>query len=90
MVTEKKETRPVTMNAFELISMSQGLNLSGLFESKEVTSQIRCTAEEYDPYEPRLHGYRMVNLIDRVVKKMRPNFILPKFVKNSACRIDNK
>lgn len=36
MVTEKKETRPVTMNAFELISMSQGLNLSGLFESKEI------------------------------------------------------
>lgn len=40
MVTEKKETRPVTMNAFELISMSQGLNLSGLFESKEVI--INC------------------------------------------------
>jgi len=36
MVTEKKEARPVTMNAFELISLSQGLNLSGLFESKEI------------------------------------------------------
>ena len=37
MVTEKKESRPVTMNAFELISMySQGLDLSGLFETKEV------------------------------------------------------
>eukprot|EP01018_Ginkgo_biloba_P030748 Gb_31411 [translate_table: standard] len=32
LVTEKKETQPVLMNAFELISMSQGLNLGNLFE----------------------------------------------------------
>jgi len=32
LVTEKKETQPVLMNAFELISTSQGLNLNNLFE----------------------------------------------------------
>ncbi|KAH9293938.1 hypothetical protein KI387_040861, partial [Taxus chinensis] len=32
LVTEKKETQPVLMNAFELISKSQGLNLGNLFE----------------------------------------------------------
>jgi len=32
LVTEKKETKPELMNAFELISMSQGLNLGNLFE----------------------------------------------------------
>lgn len=36
MVTEKKETKPVAMNAFELISLSHGLNLSGLFETRQV------------------------------------------------------
>jgi len=33
LVTEKKETQPVLMNAFELISTSQGLNLGNLFEN---------------------------------------------------------
>ncbi|GLJ18891.1 hypothetical protein SUGI_0337560 [Cryptomeria japonica] len=32
LVTEIKETKPVIMNAFELISMSQSLNLGNLFE----------------------------------------------------------
>jgi hypothetical protein len=36
MVTEQKETKPVIMNAFELISLSHGLNLSGLFETPQV------------------------------------------------------
>lgn len=31
-VMEKKEEQPVAMNAFELISMSKGLNLGNLFE----------------------------------------------------------
>lgn len=36
-VTEKKEVKqPVTMNAFELISMSRGLNLGNLFDSEQV------------------------------------------------------
>eukprot|EP00246_Nothoceros_aenigmaticus_P012760 TRINITY_DN4097_c0_g1_i1.p1 TRINITY_DN4097_c0_g1~~TRINITY_DN4097_c0_g1_i1.p1 ORF type:complete len:375 (-),score=84.21 TRINITY_DN4097_c0_g1_i1:64-1188(-) len=36
-VTEKKETTPLPMNAFELISLSDGLNLSGLFEKQQDT-----------------------------------------------------
>eukprot|EP00252_Welwitschia_mirabilis_P021846 TRINITY_DN571_c1_g3_i1.p1 TRINITY_DN571_c1_g3~~TRINITY_DN571_c1_g3_i1.p1 ORF type:complete len:438 (-),score=82.75 TRINITY_DN571_c1_g3_i1:297-1610(-) len=32
LVTEKRETQPMKMNAFELISTSQGLNLGTLFE----------------------------------------------------------
>ncbi|KAH7276842.1 hypothetical protein KP509_39G024200 [Ceratopteris richardii] len=35
LVKEEKETKPVTMNAFELISRSQGLNLSNLFEKQK-------------------------------------------------------
>ncbi|KAJ1394314.1 Serine/threonine-protein kinase, active site [Sesbania bispinosa] len=32
LVTEKKEQQPTSMNAFELISMSKGLNLENLFD----------------------------------------------------------
>ncbi|CAK9858588.1 unnamed protein product [Sphagnum jensenii] len=39
MVTEQKETKPVIMNAFELISLSHGLNLSGLFETPQDTEK---------------------------------------------------
>lgn len=35
-VTEKKEEEPVALNAFELISMSAGLNLGNLFDSEQV------------------------------------------------------
>ncbi|OUZ99587.1 Protein kinase domain [Macleaya cordata] len=34
LVVERREERPVIMNAFELISTSQGLNLSNLFEKQ--------------------------------------------------------
>nr|XP_043627248.1 CBL-interacting protein kinase 32-like [Erigeron canadensis]XP_043627249.1 CBL-interacting protein kinase 32-like [Erigeron canadensis] len=34
-VTERKEEHPAAMNAFELISMSKGLNLGNLFEGEE-------------------------------------------------------
>lgn len=34
LVVEKRDERPVTMNAFELISHSQGLNLSNLFDKQ--------------------------------------------------------
>ncbi|KAF5447303.1 hypothetical protein F2P56_032863 [Juglans regia] len=34
-VTEKKEEQPAAMNAFELISMSKGLNLSNLFDIEQ-------------------------------------------------------
>lgn len=34
---EKKEEQPTAMNAFELISMSKGLNLGNLFEVEQVS-----------------------------------------------------
>ena len=33
---EKREEQPTTMNAFELISMSKGLNLENLFDAEQV------------------------------------------------------
>lgn len=43
LVVERRDERsaaPVTMNAFELISKSQGLNLSSLFEKQMVCSNL--------------------------------------------------
>lgn len=37
LVVERREERPSVMNAFELISTSQGLNLGTLFEKPMVT-----------------------------------------------------
>jgi serine/threonine protein kinase len=34
MVTEERDSKPAPMNAFELISLSRGLNLAGLFETR--------------------------------------------------------
>ncbi|KAI5064970.1 hypothetical protein GOP47_0019665 [Adiantum capillus-veneris] len=47
LVKEEKENKPVTMNAFELISMSQGLNLSNLFEKQKglVKRETRFTSK---------------------------------------------
>lgn len=47
LVKEEKETKPVAMNAFELISMSQGLNLSNLFEKQKglVKRETRFTSK---------------------------------------------
>jgi len=36
LVTEEMEGQPTSMNAFELISMSKGLNLENFFESDKV------------------------------------------------------
>ncbi|KAJ1264544.1 hypothetical protein BS78_08G009100 [Paspalum vaginatum] len=45
-VTEKKEEEPVTLNAFELISMSAGLNLANLFDSEqEFKRETRFTSK---------------------------------------------
>jgi hypothetical protein len=35
-VKEETEDQPTTMNAFELISLNQALNLENLFEAKKV------------------------------------------------------
>ncbi|PIA30173.1 hypothetical protein AQUCO_05700105v1 [Aquilegia coerulea] len=47
LVVERREDRPVTMNAFELISTSQGLNLSTLFEKQMgiVKKETRFTSK---------------------------------------------
>ncbi|XP_060216137.1 CBL-interacting serine/threonine-protein kinase 3-like isoform X2 [Lycium barbarum] len=50
-VTEKKEEQPTPMNAFELISMSKGLNLGNLFEEqqgfkRETRFTSKCSANE--------------------------------------------
>ncbi|EFJ05224.1 hypothetical protein SELMODRAFT_137499 [Selaginella moellendorffii] len=45
LVAEKEEPQPVTMNAFEIISMSRGFNLSGLFEHREVERESRFTSK---------------------------------------------
>ncbi|KAG2674134.1 hypothetical protein I3760_13G120900 [Carya illinoinensis] len=50
-VTEKKEEQPAAMNAFELISMSKGLNLSNLFDieqafKRETRFTSKCPANE--------------------------------------------
>lgn len=51
LVTERKEKQPVAMNAFELISMSEGLNLSNLFEKQEgfVKRETRFTSKHPAP-----------------------------------------
>lgn len=41
-VTEKKEESPAAMNAFELISMSKGLNLGNLFDTDQVNTRFFC------------------------------------------------
>ncbi|KAF6167455.1 hypothetical protein GIB67_031656 [Kingdonia uniflora] len=52
LVVERREEKPVTMNAFELISTSQGLNLSSLFEKqmglvkRETRFTSKCSANE--------------------------------------------
>ncbi|CAM8886439.1 hypothetical protein QQ045_026428 [Rhodiola kirilowii] len=50
-VNENKEEQPVAMNAFELISMSRGLNLGSLFDSeqefkRETRFTSKCPADE--------------------------------------------
>ncbi|XP_015168293.1 CBL-interacting serine/threonine-protein kinase 3-like isoform X2 [Solanum tuberosum] len=44
-VTEKKEEQPTPMNAFELISMSKGLNLGNLFDEQGFKRETRFTSK---------------------------------------------
>ncbi|KAG1365522.1 CBL-interacting protein kinase 32 [Cocos nucifera] len=51
LVTEKREDQPAAMNAFELISMSKGLNLGNLFDveqefKRETRFTSKCPANE--------------------------------------------
>lgn len=51
LVTERKEKQPAMMNAFDLISMSEGLNLSNLFEKQQglVRRETRFTSKHPAP-----------------------------------------
>ncbi|KAF5751644.1 putative CBL-interacting serine/threonine-protein kinase [Tripterygium wilfordii] len=44
-VAEKKEEQPTPMNAFELISMSKGLNLGNLFDEQAFKRETRFTSK---------------------------------------------
>ncbi|GAA0169106.1 hypothetical protein LIER_23659 [Lithospermum erythrorhizon] len=44
-VTERKEKQPVPMNAFELISMSRGLNLENLIDEQGFKRETRFTSK---------------------------------------------
>ncbi|CAA2967989.1 CBL-interacting kinase 32 [Olea europaea subsp. europaea] len=51
LVTEKREEQPAALNAFELISMSRGLNLGNLFDGeqefkRETRFSSRCPAND--------------------------------------------
>ncbi|RLM57688.1 CBL-interacting protein kinase 32 [Panicum miliaceum] len=45
-VTEKKEEEPVALNAFELISMSAGLNLGNLFDAEQFYKNLSKTLKD--------------------------------------------
>ena len=47
LVVERREARPVMMNAFELISTSQGLNLGTLFEKQMVCCEVHAIYSMY-------------------------------------------
>lgn len=50
LVTERKDSKPTLLNAFELISLNKGLNLSGLFENKlELKQESRFTSKHPAP-----------------------------------------
>ncbi|KAL5832422.1 hypothetical protein ACOSQ3_016096 [Xanthoceras sorbifolium] len=77
-VTEKKEEQPVAMNAFELISLSKGLNLGNLFDGeqgfkRETRFTSKCPANE------------IVNKIEEAAKPL--GFDVQK--KNYKMRLEN-
>ncbi|KAJ7960456.1 Non-specific serine/threonine protein kinase [Quillaja saponaria] len=78
LVTEKKEEQPAAMNAFELISMSKGLNLENLFDmeqgfKRETRFTSKCPANE------------IINKIEEAVKPL--GFDVQK--KNYKMRLEN-
>ncbi|XP_022890726.1 CBL-interacting serine/threonine-protein kinase 3-like [Olea europaea var. sylvestris] len=78
LVTEKKEEQPATMNAFELISMSKGLNLGNLFEGEqEFKRETRFTS--------RSPANEIINKIEEAAKPL--GFDVHK--KNYKMRLEN-
>ncbi|KAK7255051.1 hypothetical protein RIF29_28453 [Crotalaria pallida] len=59
-VTEKKEEQPTAMNAFELISMSKGLNLENLFDEQGFKRETRFISKP--------SAKEIINRIEEVAK----------------------
>ncbi|KAK4764946.1 hypothetical protein SAY86_026036 [Trapa natans] len=77
-VTEKKEDKPVPMNAFGLISMSKGLNLGNLFDAEqEYKRETRFTSQR--------PANEIINKIEEAVKPL--GFDVHK--KNYKMRLEN-
>lgn len=77
-VVEKEEERPAAMNAFELISMSKGLNLGNLFDTEqEVKRETRFTS--------RCPANEIVSKIEEAAKPL--GFDIQK--KNYKMRLEN-
>ncbi|KAK4753725.1 hypothetical protein SAY87_001829 [Trapa incisa] len=77
-VTEKKEDKPVPMNAFDLISMSKGLNLGNLFDAEqEYKRETRFTSQR--------PANEIINKIEEAVKPL--GFDVHK--KNYKMRLEN-
>ncbi|KAK9943353.1 hypothetical protein M0R45_008963 [Rubus argutus] len=88
-VTEKKEEQPTAMNAFELISMSKGLNLGNLFEVEQVLREkqekLQVEAGKHESWEKR----ETLMLCNRGEKAKGDTLEFHKFYKNlSACLED--
>ncbi|KAG2647688.1 CBL-interacting protein kinase 3-like isoform X1 [Panicum virgatum] len=63
LVTEEMEGQPTSMNAFELISMSKGLNLENFFESDKKYKRETRFASECPPKE-------IINRIEEAAKPL--------------------
>lgn len=49
-MTERKEEQPMAMNAFDLISLSKGLNLGNLFDVAQVLLSPLCSDQLSNPH----------------------------------------
>lgn len=70
-VTEKNEQQSTAMNAFELISMSKGLNLENLFDTEQVSSWYHWIGEENNKWQGLVSFSELnekVNLMKKVNK----------------------
>ncbi|KAF8680752.1 hypothetical protein HU200_045597 [Digitaria exilis] len=63
LVTEEMEGQPASMNAFELISMNEGLNLGNFFESDKKYKRETRFASQYPPKE-------IINRIEEAAKPL--------------------
>lgn len=72
MVTETRDAKPAAMNAFELISLSRGLNLSGLFETRgQVSILIHiCSCFSYNKAHLGFRGRVYASLQRKKVKHL--------------------